>query len=165
MILKYTQAQLLMGANAVIVMLAIITLIFNIQQWRADWQLTHTSIAPQTMTMLNQNAALIAEVPTLHVFGKPLQTASDVPVSSLELRITGIAKNTRPSEQNTSKAYISISNQPSKIFHVGDTISFGVKLYDIIDDAVVVENNGRLEKLPLVRNKLDFKPRPAKEIN
>ena len=157
--------QLLMGINAGILLLIIATSVFDMKQWFADWQLTQAVTPPVAIATMSQNAALIEQVPDLHVFGTSLSTVSDVPVSNLELRITGIAKSTSQSETTASKAYISISNQPSKIFRVGDTVSFGVKLYDVTDDAVVLENNGRLEKLPLVRNKLEFRPRPAKETN
>jgi type II secretory pathway component PulC len=162
---KDYREHLLIGANLSLLLLIILTLTFNIQAWRQDWQLTHKVVSPLTMTALNQDKALIDQLPDLHVFGKPMQAVSDVPVSNLELHVTGIAKSTAKDKTGISSAYISISNQPSKIFHVGDVVYAGVKLYDISDDAVVLQNNGKLEKLPLKRTKLEFKPRPSKETN
>lgn len=160
----HVKPSVLIGLNAGIAFFVLVTLIFNAQQWRADWQLTHAIVTPLSLPTLNQSAALIESIPSLHVFGKSLATVSDVPISSLELRVTGIAKSTS-SGTTASKAYISISNQPSKIFHVGDSISSSVKLYDVVDDAIVLENKGQFEKIPLVRNKLEFKPRPVKGNN
>lgn len=164
MTMKQYTHQIVMGSNIAMLLLVVVTLMLSIAAWRSDWQLTHQAITPLAMISINQQAALIEELPDLHVFGQPPQAMSDVPISSLELHVTGIVKSAQD-KGAASKAYISISNQPSKIFHIGDTISYGVKLYDITDDAVVLENNGKLEKLSLQRRQLEFKPRPAKETN
>ena len=58
-----------------------------------------------------------------------------------------------------SKAYISIDGQPSKIYQVGESLPSGVKVYDITPNEVVLENDGNLEKLPLPREQLKFKPK------
>lgn len=162
---KDYREPLLMGANLGLTLLIILTFMLCIQTWREDWALSHKIISPLTMTGLNQNKEIIAQLPELHVFGKPIQAVSDVPISNLELHVTGIAKSTAQSQDSTSSAYISIANQPSKIFHVGDVVYAGVKLYDITNDAVVLQNNGKFEKLPLQRTKPEFKPRPSKEMN
>lgn len=161
--IKLQREQLLIGANIIIAVIVLIVLMLSIHTWHSDWQITHKMIQPMTINTTNQQVALIEKLPELHVFGKPVAKVSDVPISSLEFHVTGIAKVME--HANSSKAYISVSNQSSKVFHVGDTVSFGVRLYDVTDDAVVLENNGKLEKLPLQRNKLEFKSRSAKETN
>ena len=164
MMKRINQRQALIGANISITLLLIITLFFCINKWHSDWILIKKSSEPVALPALSQQNALIANLPALHVFGNPVENVSNVTVSSLELRITGIVTVTGVNNAS-SKAYISISNQPSKVFKIGDIISPGVKLYDVTDHAVVVENNGRLEKLPLIRQPLEFKPRTIKEGN
>jgi hypothetical protein len=64
-----------------------------------------------------------------------------------------------------SKAYISISGQPGKIYQIGDNLPYGVKVYDITPDTVILENDGHLEKLPLPREKLLFKRKNIQEYS
>jgi hypothetical protein len=56
-----------------------------------------------------------------------------------------------------------MSGQPSKIYQVGDSLPYGVKVHEITHDAVILENGGHLEKLPMTREKLKFKPRDTEE--
>jgi len=98
----------------------------------------------------------------LRLFGNTYSKNGDVPISDLELRVTGIVKVENETVGSASKAYISISGQPSKIFQVGDSLPYGVKVHDISFDAVILENGGHLEKLPLPRETLEFKPREVK---
>ena len=101
---------------------------------------------------------MIASIPDEHLFGKAFSKSGDVPITNLQLRVTGIVKVQDEENGSYSKAYISISGQPSKIYQVGDSLPYGVKVYAISHDTVILENGGRLEKLPLPREKLVFKP-------
>ncbi len=92
-----------------------------------------------------------------HLFG--MSATGDMPITNLELRVTGIAREADAQSENVSRAYISIAGGVSKIYQVGDSLPDGVKIYDITSDTVILENSGKLEKLPMPRQKLQFKPR------
>lgn len=152
----------LMGICIALCALIAITLLFSIWEWRHDWVLAH--LEPPTPTPRpDESANLIAALPGQHLFGQALTT--EMPLSSLQLRVTGISKVEDGENAQLSRAYISFSGQPSKIYKIGDNITDGVKVYAITNDAVIVEHQGRLEKIPLPREKLEFKPKPSKGID
>lgn len=138
-------------------MLTTFTLFYNLWQWHSDWRLIHQSLPTlhpaKTLPVIN-----LETIPAAHLFGSPLAKVTDVPISSLHLQVTGIVKIEDDEEDNNSKVYLSISGQPSKIYRKGDSVANGVKIYSITPDTVILENNGRFEKLPLHREKLQFKP-------
>jgi type II secretory pathway component PulC len=101
----------------------------------------------------------ITSVPNEHLFGKMVSKTGAMPVTNLQFRVTGIVKVDTEKYEAFSKAYISISGQPSKIYQIGDSLPYGVKVYDITSDAVILENEGHLEKLPLPREHPTFKPK------
>lgn len=152
------RAPILTAGMLAIIILSFVTL--NISQWAADWQLTRANLdISQPIAAQDANAELISAIPNHHLFGHNLAANGEVPISSLELRVTGIVKVDSKENENNSKAYISISGAPSKIYQVGDSLPDGVKVYDITADAIILENGGHLEKLPLPRDRLRFKPR------
>lgn len=129
--------------------------LYTLTAWHADWQLTHRSIQPRAAISHDQTTDLISSLPSMHLFG---QSGEDMPITSLQLRVTGIVKSNDENGNESSKAYISIEGQPSKIYQIGDSMPYGVKVYAIDTDSVILENDGRLEKLPLPRDPLIFKP-------
>jgi hypothetical protein len=163
-----TNAQLKQhAATGIAVLLGIailLTLICSIRGWYHDWTLIHQATAStESMPADDDISHLIASLPSTHIFGQNFTKNGAIPVSSLELRVTGIVKINQDTQNSVSKAYLSISGQPSKIYQPGDSLPDGVKVYDITADTVILENDGRLEKLPLPRNKLQFKPREVED--
>ncbi len=152
---KYMTPRNLLILGVLLLILFCLTLLSAIWQWTADWQLTHAQMIAQAVVKTNNSAELIKAIPKEHLFGQSL--SGEVPISSLQLRVTGIVKFA--GSQDNSKAYISISGQPGKIYQQGDRLPYGVKIYSIASDAVILENDGHLEKLPLARPPLQFKPR------
>jgi len=151
----------LLGATGLLGLLLAVTLIYVLTAWVQDWRLAHQTVASAVKFDGGANARLIAEIPDQHLFG--LSATGNMPITNLELRVTGIAREANAQNENTSKAYISIAGGPSKIYQVGDSLPDGVKVYDIKPDTVILENGGKLEKLPLPRQKLQFKPREQEE--
>lgn len=147
----------LVGATAALGILLTVTLLYVLTSWIQDWRLAHQAVVSNLKLDSGANAQLIADIPNQHLFG--LSPTGDMPITNLELRVTGIAREADAQRDNTSKAYISIAGGPSKIYQVGDNLPDGVKVYDITPDTVILENGGKLEKLPLPREKLQFKPR------
>lgn len=139
-------------------LVVLITFIYSAWQWRNDWILAHQTVAKETvMVKTDSTSDLIAAITGDHIFGKSPSKLGDMPISNLQLHVTGIVKVDSNQSNSVSKAYISIAGQPSKIYQVGDTLPYGVKVNDITPDAVVLENDGHLEKLPLPRAQLKFK--------
>lgn len=141
-----------------------ITLIYSLVQWRSDWLLSREQvISAPAIVKASSSTGQTAAVPGDHLFGKSLTKLGEMPISNLQLQVTGIVKVSNSRAGVVSKAFISIAGQPSKIFRVGDSLPYGVKIYEITADAIVLENNGHFEKLPLPRERLQFKQRHIEE--
>lgn len=150
-----------LGLCAAFAALLCFTTILALWQWHDDWVLAHQEIKTAPTVSADQTATLIAAIPSEHLFGKSI--SNEVPLTNLQLRVTGIVKVENDTYGSYSKAYISISGQPGKIFQVGDSLPYGVKIEAITSDAVILENDGRMEKLLLPREKLQFKPVQTEE--
>lgn len=136
------------------------TFFYATWQWGSDWLITHQKIqSPPIISKTDEMANMIASIPDKHLFGQAV-AKTDMPITNLQLRVTGIVKVESEQYGTFSKAYISISGQPSKIYQIGDSLPYGVKVYDITADTVILENDGQFEKLPLPREPLKFKPMP-----
>lgn len=157
------QQRYVVGLCAGLSVLLFASLIYACWQWQKDWALAHATITETASIKTDETETLIAALPNEHLFGKAFSTEGNVPITSLQLRVAGIVKINSPDSAATSKAYISIAGQPSKIYQTGDNLPYGVKVHDIQPDAVILENDGHLEKLPLPREKLEFKPRNKEE--
>lgn len=149
----------ILGICAILSVCILMTLFYSVWQWSLDWKIAHQEIAAPSLKT-PEKKDIIASISNHYLFGQPAKLG-DIPITNLQLRVTGIVKKEGP--MSYSKAYISISGQPDKIYTTGDILTGGVKIYDITPDAVVLENEGRLEKLPLPREKLQFKPRQQAE--
>lgn len=148
---KYTMA----GIVVLFLTVMAITLTLIALRWRADWQWSHQHPV-QTASTVNPSTAatLIAALPEQHLFGQSIATGI-LPISNLQLKLVGIVKMNDASY--ASKATISVAGQPDKIFRVGDRLPYGVIVYDITPDSVILQNDGHLEKLTLERQQLIFK--------
>lgn len=157
--------QAILGIFGLVAVLFCLTAWYVIAQWRADWQLSHRSFISKPVVANNiETARGESAVPEMHLFGQSLATSGQIPITSLQFHVTGIVKVNNDQGNSASKAYISVGSQVGKIYHIGDKLPYGVKVFDITADAVMLENNGRLEKLPLPREQLQFKPRTKERL-
>lgn len=152
------------GWGVLIVMsaLTLITLIQMAVTWRGDIRLIHSTISKRDISSQTNNplASLIAHLPEWHLFGKygVVEQSAILPVTRLQIQLVGVIKSI---PEQFSRVIISESNQPGKIYKVGDKLpSSGVKIYAITVEGVVLDNSGRLEKLPLQRTPLLFQKMP-----
>lgn len=152
---KYALAFIIIGS-----LIIGITVLYTLVQWQNDWQLIHQTLPKENIKPVQNNAIILEQLPAYHLFGKSLSNLGKVPLSNLQLRVVGIVK-LEGEQAAPSKAYISVAGQSGKIYRVGDFITEDVKVYDITPYAVILENAGHLEKLPLVRKKLHFKIKNA----
>jgi type II secretory pathway component PulC len=128
-------------------------------QWHSDWVLAHQDIQETPVATSISTPDIVASIKDGHLFGIAAAKLGDMPITNLQLRVTGIVKKVDAEGVSTSKAYISIDGQPGKVYQSGESLPYGVKVYEITPNAVVLENNGHLEKLPLPREHLKFKSR------
>ena len=158
----HLKEQTALAACSILALLTLVTFFSTIYHWHDDWKLAHQEAAPTKVTATDEKALMIGAIPSAHIFGMAVE--GELPITDLQLSVTGIVKVDSEQNGSASKAYISISGQPSKIYQTGDELPDGVKVYQITPDAVILQNDGRLEKLPLPRQKLEFKPRSSDEF-
>ncbi len=105
---------------------------------------------------------VISKIPAQHLFGKAtLHPTGDVPISSLQLQLIGILAGL---DDHTSRVIISEAGGLGKIYRVGDNVG-SIRINAVTPNGVILENSGRLEKLPLKREVLTFQGMPKKLLN
>lgn len=145
------------GALATVVFLIILIAILSIYHWRRDYQLAHKPMKSSEIGPQNVNVdELIASIPQDHLFGYSGATES-LPITSLQLKLVGVVK---AEPEKFSRVIISEGGKSGKVYRVGDTLTGGVKINSITEDGVILENEGRFEKLPLRRAPLQFQGMP-----
>lgn len=131
--------------------------------WYADFKLTkgYSNVVPEVMIPKEQRTDLIEQIPNWHIFGNPAKVddSSTLPITSLQLRLIGVV---RAIPSRFSSVLISEAGQAGKVYLVGDILPVGVKINAITEDGVILDNAGRLEKLPLQRQPLSFQGMPKK---
>jgi type II secretory pathway component PulC len=125
--------------------------------WYTDFKSPPVAAAEAHNDSATSEAQLITDLPKQHLFGQAAGDDAFLPVTSLQLRLTGIMKD--PNEKR-SVVIISEGGQPGKVFAIGDAILNGIVINSINDDGIVLEHSGRLEKLLLVRQPLTFQEAP-----
>lgn len=157
--------RLCWAALIVACLLLLMVLIKTPLTWYADSKLiniaTNTTELPLAQT---QSSSLIQELPNWHLFGnaaKPTDT-SILPITSLQLSLIGVVHAV---PENKSSVMISEAGKIGKVYLVGDMLPMGVKVGAIIADGVILENAGRMEKLPLQRQPLSFQGMPKKLLH
>ncbi|EKD54036.1 MAG: hypothetical protein ACD_60C00128G0012 [uncultured bacterium] len=141
----------------IMLLVLIITFSMTLVSWWSDARLTKVSVKQNKNDLQSDQklTSLVAQIPEWHLYGVAEQV---VPITSLQIRLVGVIK---ASSDSLSRVIISELNQPGKLYQVGDILpSSGVKIYAITQDGVILENGGRLEKLPLQRTPLQFQGMP-----
>lgn len=94
----------------------------------------------------------VGQLPTDHLMGASASTLGDLPLASLGVTLIGIFAG----NQNNSIALIALSGGQSKIYRVGDNLAPNVSIEKILPYSVIVKHNGRLEKLTMPIQPLQF---------
>jgi type II secretory pathway component PulC len=87
-----------------------------------------------------------------HLFGAYASNLGNLPLASLGVTLIGIFAD----NNNKSTALITLSGGQSKFYHVGDKLAPNVVIDKILPYSVVVQHNGRLEKLAMPIQPLKF---------
>jgi type II secretory pathway component PulC len=157
-IVKKYQQDSLLGACLLLGFLILITFIYTLTQWYSDLTiLSRLHQTPPTLMETGNTNNLITAIPREHLFGHPIPT--ELPITSMGINLLGIIKLNTDREDDTSSALISLSGEPAKTYHAGESLPNGVKIEAIEANAVILKNNEQLEKLPLQRIPLEFKPK------
>lgn len=148
--------RLAWGGAVSLSVLIIILVIISIYHWRQDTLLARAGTKPSQVTEITDAGQLITQIPRFHLFGYH-GGAESLPITSLQLRLVGVIK---AEPEQFSRVIISEGGKPGKVYRVGDTLAGGVRINAITEDGVILENEGRFEKLPLRRNPLQFQGMP-----
>lgn len=143
--------------------MALALLSMAIKSWHQDYQLSHDGTITRNVKKsiaFNNNEQIIDAIPKAHLFGQSMLSVGNMPITNLEMHLTGIVHGDKQ-----SKAYIVIARDHGKIYSTGDKLPYGAKIYAITNDTVILQNEDRLEKLSLARPHLQFKARNTLEYN
>lgn len=136
----------------------IVTVLVTGVNWYHDITMTSHSTASSYHETNDGVTQSIAQIPDQHLFGKfGVADQNGLPITSLQLHLVGVIKG---NSENDSRVIISESGQPAKVYGVGDNLPSGITIHAISQDGVILENSGRLEKLPLQRKPLVFQGMP-----
>lgn len=99
------------------------------------------------------------DIGKFHWFGQyQMVDANYLPVTELNLELQGILFSTTPSK---AQALIAFPGQAPKVYHKGDQLLGNVVIKQILQNSVILDQNGNLEKLLLKKPELQFAPPPA----
>jgi type II secretory pathway component PulC len=143
-------------------------IVTSVLQWRDDAMFLTSVSVTHAIPSHDDLLQRVAAIPRQHLFGQDqtVGPTEGLPITSMAIKLTGVIKVSH-GQQLRSRAMLSETDQPSKVYEVGDTLSSGVKLYAIHDNEVIFDNGGQLERLPMQRAPLLFQgmPKPLWQRN
>ncbi len=143
-----------LGLALLLSALVIMALFQTLSQWKNVWTVTHTQVRvtaqpPQEAPPL---PALLEAVPNAHLFGQVIdQSPANLPIAQLNWQVLGLVKVNHEEGASVSKVYLSIDGGPSHIYQKGDRLQGDIVIHEITPQAIIIEHQGRLEQLPLLR--------------
>jgi type II secretory pathway component PulC len=146
-----------MAVFAVVALLLVYTVITALSGWYGDFKTPPATPADTHLASMNTELQLITDLPKQHLFGAAEGDDAFLPITSLQLRLIGISKDTN---DKFSRVIVAEGDQPGKVYAIGDSLLSGIAINAINDDGIVLEHSGRLEKLLLTREPLSFKEAP-----
>jgi type II secretory pathway component PulC len=139
---------------AIVGILLLYTVVDTVQTWYGDVLVLRQPKVVIVPHVKNDAQQLLLELPKRHLFGQSFAANSAfLPITSLRLHLTGITK--MPQDQ-FSHVIIAEADKPGKVYRVGDLLLTGIRIHAIEQNEVILERDGQLEKLPLVRTSLIF---------
>lgn len=101
----------------------------------------------------SQTIQPIPQVGSLHLFGVyQMNNAAVLPIAQLGLTLQGILY---AADSKNSQAIIASASGTAKTYKIGDNIN-GATIKQILPTDVILESAGILQRLPLIRPKLDL---------
>lgn len=112
--------------------------------------------SPQQISRLD-NASRLDAVAAMHLLGEasvvaaaPVEAVIDAPETRLSLTLKGIVA---VSESAEGRALIAEGSAAEKVYKVGDPLSGGAVLHEVLSDKVILKRGGRFETLTLPRER------------
>lgn len=106
------------------------------------------------------NILNLDHVAAMHLFGEsaavpeqPAQAIIDAPETRLSLTLRGILAT---STEGEGRALIAAGSTEEKVYRVGDSISGGAMLHEVLVDKVILKRGGRFETLTLPRERIEL---------
>lgn len=121
--------------------------------WLSPTASTPMPFKPAAHLQLNQ-------VSSFHLFGNDVSNNTDLPLASLGVNLIGIFKNSN----GISRALISTNSSTGDVYQVSDNLAPNVKITKILSQSVIVNHNGRLERLEMSIKPLNF-PKTVAQSN
>jgi type II secretory pathway component PulC len=94
----------------------------------------------------------INTITNAHLMGASPASLHDLPLASLGVSLLGVFIN--PDGQ--SSALVSFGTGETKTYFIGDALAANVVIEKILPDSVIVKHNGRLEKLQMAIQPIEF---------
>lgn len=132
----------------------------NVMTWRED--IAAVRGKPMVVAQSPTESTKMPAISEYHLFGGAPEQSAILPITSLQLRLVGVIQ---AEPERFSRVIISQEGRPGVVYQVGDVLSSGVKVHQIAKDGVILDNSGRLEKLPLQRTPLQFQGMPKSLLN
>lgn len=92
----------------------------------------------------------LKQIAKLHLMGA--DESGNLPLASLGVNLVGIFLD----NSGQSSALIAMASGDTQTYHTGDVLAPNVSIEKILSDQVIVRHNGRLEKLTLPIQPIDF---------
>lgn len=124
----------------------------------SDFLLATSPVIKPPLTVSARQPPLTQEIANKHLFGDAMVAHTPLPITSLNLKLIGIIYS---EPLALSHVIISELNQVGKIYKLHDRLGRGATIAEIQPDGVILENEGREEKLPLPRSLLTFHTKPS----
>lgn len=145
---------LALGALVVMGLIVCDAVISTLKTWYHDviFSSSHKS------TQQDDPKSVLLSLPSAHLFGdhQVVERINRYPVATF-LKLEGVMNAT---SENASRAIIASQGARGKLYSVGDELASGQNVYAIVNNEVVLENEGRYEKLMLKRKPLVFQEKP-----
>ena len=91
------------------------------------------------------------------LFGEHLKNTLDsknIPTTLLNLKLIGILKASKPQD---SQAFIKVGDSDEQLYFINDEVSENTRLLRILENAVLLKRNGKIERLSLPKENLNTK--------
>lgn len=137
--------------SVVFALMLVITVIKIVGGFFSSSPSSTITVSAAPIQLPNQN--LVAQLPDAHLFGSFQSLNKNLPDTTLSLQLQGLMT---ASDSKSSTALIALPGQAAKVYKVGQTVPGGATIFQILQNAVVLRDRGKLEKLPLNRGKLLF---------
>ena len=146
--LKNVQTPLFVMVIAILLGLGLLgTLWSNIQAiWLAKSIEATTAFQQRSSTNVQQ-------LPKYNLMGAYTSNLKDLPLASLGVTLIGIFSD----NQGHAAALITLSGGNSNTYRVGDQLTTNVSIVKILPHSLIVKHNGRLEKLTMPIQPIEFK--------